>query len=514
MRYPCRNIAMVTFAALALCPVDALRADPCGMVPPVYVGEGVPIVRVGEQRTYVFYHKGIESFVIRPGFSGKVAEFGMLIPFPEPPTIRKVDDAIFEHLAKAIDPPEVVVDLRPQPTGGFGGMGGGAGFGGGGIGGFALAVPIDVVRVIREEAVGMYEVAVLAAGSAKALKRWVDDHGYKYPTGMDKTCEDYVKQRWCFVAVKTKVGRSSGADPKPAQRKVDTRLPSGATFDGRVQAMAFRFRSDSLVLPMRLSAFNAGELRNVVYLLTDAGMRIRSIPEEYVVRQVSGEQLYKNVTGPLPLRIIGGRVSDISKSRWRRLDKQRNPIPHNSLARDLFASDLLAVASGKLISPHEKREKQLLSIAERLGLRGGQIDKLNRGEVRQQRLEAVKSSLAGLKRMTLTVIDGDFPREVIARENLKFAAYRMSARRNRPMFYDAKNLGPAANKEGILKIGAIDHSQRSGPTLADADPRAAASQRSVSASIIASLLVVGLLIGWVSRRCVGHAPRAAINSRR
>ena len=31
------------------------QADPCGMVPPVYLGEEFPLARVGEQKTYVFY---------------------------------------------------------------------------------------------------------------------------------------------------------------------------------------------------------------------------------------------------------------------------------------------------------------------------------------------------------------------------------------------------------------------------------------------------------------------------
>ena len=90
-------------------------ADPCGMVPPVYVGPGTPITRVGEQQTYVFYKDGVETFVIRPGFKGKVDEFGMLIPFPEPPAIRKVPDHIFSHIAAAVDPPEVIVNLTPPP---------------------------------------------------------------------------------------------------------------------------------------------------------------------------------------------------------------------------------------------------------------------------------------------------------------------------------------------------------------------------------------------------------------
>ena len=50
---------------------------------------------MGPQRTYVFYKDGMETYVIRPGFSGSVDNFGMLIPFPSPPALRKVPDEIF-----------------------------------------------------------------------------------------------------------------------------------------------------------------------------------------------------------------------------------------------------------------------------------------------------------------------------------------------------------------------------------------------------------------------------------
>src|SRR5439155_16109998 len=87
-------------------------ADPCGMVPPIYVTDNTSLVRVGDEQTYVFFKDGVETFVIRPGFSGKVEDFGMLISFPTPPALRKVSEDIFPQIAKAIDPPEVVVDLR------------------------------------------------------------------------------------------------------------------------------------------------------------------------------------------------------------------------------------------------------------------------------------------------------------------------------------------------------------------------------------------------------------------
>ena len=62
-------------------------ADPCGMVPPIYVGQGTPIARIGDQNTFVFFKDGVETFVIHPGFKGKVDEFGMLIPFPAIPEL-------------------------------------------------------------------------------------------------------------------------------------------------------------------------------------------------------------------------------------------------------------------------------------------------------------------------------------------------------------------------------------------------------------------------------------------
>jgi len=496
-------LALFVFAATLSVLIQPALADPCGMVPPIYPGQEIPLARVGLQQTYVSYKDGVETFVIRPGFTSKVDQFGMLIPFPTPPAIRKVPDHVFQHIAAAVDPPEVVVDLRIRLL--------------------QLAKSAssfrnedrsepsleykEEVKVLKQEAVGMYEVAVLEAGSAAALKRWMDDHGYKYPKGMDRPCEDYVEAGWCFVAIKTKVGQKDGVDPKPGQRTVNANLPQGSTFDGHVQGMGFRFKSDELVVPMRLSAFNEGELRNVVYLLTDGPRKIRSIPEEYVVRQISGQQLYKNLTQPLPLRIIGGTEADIPEYRRKQLPQQRNPVPKNGAAGDLFASDLLAIQSGRLALPHEEREKELLRIGERLGLRGANIDKLNNQSLSEERRKTVEESLDGLKNMTLTVIDGDFPREVLGKQNLTFAEYKMPSRRNRPTSYDAKLNGPSTKKEGVLKLGELMPRHRD--VLANAQDTNSFPWRISSNSWGISLLIVALVGLVVSVRLRKHVRSTA-----
>ncbi|MCB2022202.1 MAG: DUF2330 domain-containing protein, partial [Burkholderiaceae bacterium] len=449
------STTIAVFAALlSLSAPHPAAADPCGMVPPVVQGLQDPIVRVGPQRTYVFYRKGIETFVIRPGFRGKVEEFGMLIPFPTPPAIRKVPDNIFAHIASAIDPPEVQVWVRgyrglladsvksaaeKAPSGGAG-----------------LQLARNQVRVLRREAVGMYEVAVLAAGSAQALSRWMDQHKFKYPKGMDQPVNDYVKAGWCFVAVKTRVGAKGKVNPRPGMRNARTSLPPSG-FTGHVQGMGFRFKTDGLVVPMRLSAFNKGRLRNVVYILSTGPKRIKKIPQKYVMRQLPGWKLYRNLTRPLPLRVFGGTFKELNKWQRQSLGRRRNPVPHNGLAAELFASDLLAARSGRLSHPFEEREKSLLNIGEELGLRGAAIDALNAQVLGKARKKAVNRALRFVKQMSLSVVDGDFARDVLSQDNLRFAWFRMPRERNNPASYNARMLGPDRSRRGgTLYRGSLD----------------------------------------------------------
>lgn len=468
--------------------VSQTSADPCGMVPPIYTGPGVPIVRTGLQQTYVFYKDGVETFVIRPGFQGRVEDFGMLIPFPTPPALRKVPDNVFAQIDNAIDPPEVVVDLRefddmelfdedcplPAPAMEF------------------TEESKDSVVVLKQEAVGMYEVAVLSAGSAKALKGWMDQHKYQYPEGMDKVTEDYIQDGWCFVAVKTRVGDKQASNPRAGQRNVDTKRPDNSVFDGNVQGMGFRFRVDQLVVPMRLSAFNDGDLRNVVYLLTDSGKRIRNIPEEYVVRQITGEQVYRNVTEPLPLRIIGGTVKEIPEWRKKNLDQERNPGPHNGVAKTLFSSDLLAVTRDNLSLDMEEDEKNMLAIGEHFGLRGFDYDQDIADAQHAESEEVATQALHQLKQLTLTVIDGDFPRSVIAEQNLTFAGYQMPASRNHRRAYDASTHGPGAQREGRLISSLEPEENRS---------RLIAQHLAVAGQSGLTILAIGVLL-FIRRRNV------------
>src|SRR5204863_7237748 len=124
-----------------------------------------------------------------------------------------------------------------------------------------------------------------------------------------------------------------------------------------------------------------------------------------------------------------------------------------------------SVKSSRLSDRCGDDEKMLLRIGASSGLRGSEIDKLNLAALDKEREKAVKDALGDLKKMTMTVIDGDFPREVVGAQNLIFGEYKMPARRNSSEFYDAKDKKPAGKREGTLKLGALEPAAQRGAGL-------------------------------------------------
>ena len=409
-------------------------ADPCGMVPPIAVTNSNAIARQGSQRTYVFFKDGIETIALRPGFTGSVEDFGMLIPFPSPPALRKIEDDTFAHIEAAIEPPKVHVRKRRRRMYKTKKSTRSA----------EMAVPDredlhlekDEVRVINQEAVGMYQVAVLEAGSSKALARWMKENGYRYPKGMDEVTEEYIVEGWCFVAIKAAVGSADGIAPEPGKRSVNPARPAGTRFNGHVQGMAFRFHVDEPVVPMRLSVFNGVDPRNVVYMLTDNPMKIKQLDDKLVVRQIKGPKLLKTLTEPLEVEmdsILTGFTMDSDQRS--RLAEMRNYEPHVSIAKSLFASDLLAVKESRLSLPIEEREKEYLRVSEAFGLRGVDVDSLHGEQLKKERAQIIDKTLDEIGNMHLSVIDGVFDSSVLSKQNLLFEEHTIpfAKGRNEPL---------------------------------------------------------------------------------
>src|SRR5438128_1001480 len=168
--------------------------------------------------------------------------------------------------------------------------------------------------------------------------------------------------------------------------------------------MGFRFKVDKPIVPMRLSPFNEGEKRQVVYYLTDEPVRIDGVGDKFVVRQLTGEQLLHNLLDPLPIRLYGGTEKDLTPQLLASLKAQRDPKPHNGQARDLFASDLLSLSTGELSLDHEEKEKELLRVGEALMLRGPEIDTLHEAELEKSRDKTAEKALDSLRGLSMTVL--------------------------------------------------------------------------------------------------------------
>lgn len=260
-----------------------------------------------------------------------------------------------------------------------------------------------------------------------------EKNDYRYPTGMDAVTNEYIAEKWCFVAIKATVGQAPGVKARPGMKKVEPKRPKGSKFDGHVQGMAFRFKNKTPVIPMRLSVFNGKGPRNVVYALTDKPVKIKDIPESMVLRQLKGKKLHHNLTKPIEVKYHKGKdavIKDIKKHDLRRIKKLRKPDQYNAIARDLFASDLLAVRQQNLSLPHEEMEKELLRVSESFGLRGKSIDALHAQVIAKERSIAVDGALGDLYEMHISVVDGVYPNELLAKENLQFTKYSMSKDKN------------------------------------------------------------------------------------
>ena len=400
-------------------------ADPCGMVPPISVASNEQMIaRRGIQRTYVMHKNGIETMALHPAFTGKVKDFGMLIPFPSPPELYKINDETFAQLERALAPPTIIVYQYDNEQVGipdgmsFGGLGSGLG-GLGAIGAKGRQSLQDSLHV-REEALGMYQVAVIEAGSAKALKRWMQEHQYKFPDGMEDVAQDYVEANWAFVAIKTKIGAKSSIEPEAGMREVDTSYPEGSSFDGYVQGMGFRFPSDEAVVPMRLSVFNGRNPHNIVYLFSDKQMQIDKVNQSDDYYYLSGEKLHKNLTEPMNVTFHVGSMDKLNQDQKQQLQEFRDPDTITKGFRQFLQSDLMALQTSSLLLDSEKKEKELLAISESFSLRGEEINKLHQDELEKRREKHTRNALVDLKKMHLSIFSGVLPNTLIQEENLRF----------------------------------------------------------------------------------------------
>ena len=196
------------------------------------------------------------TWVVQPRFSiGEGgARFALLMVTPRAPIIEAAPAGIFEDLARATAPIEIVEETYVEdpslgyqcqdPKGGSAGCGSTTTSGGNGdwtppdFGDGEAAdagLPSGYVPV---QAIGNYQIVVLAASSGAELATWFDQTGFTYGPDDIAAIDPYLQLGWVVTAVRVK--------------------SEGSVDDGGLEPLAFTFEGDELRLPLAIGRSEGG----------------------------------------------------------------------------------------------------------------------------------------------------------------------------------------------------------------------------------------------------------------
>jgi hypothetical protein len=197
-----------------------------------------------------------ETFTVQPKFEGNALDFGMVIPTPTQPKLHEMPKDFFKHLAiytimKQREMPHS--KLLPQYN---------FGKGRGGAVPAAAQMARDSKRadafeperpkviVLEAGIVGSLDYKIITAERADDLFQWLKDNKYSY-SGDEATLQHYIQKKWIFTVMKI--------DTMQMKRNKD------GTFDGEVTPTRFRFTSEKLVYPLKITQISVREKTEALF---------------------------------------------------------------------------------------------------------------------------------------------------------------------------------------------------------------------------------------------------------
>jgi hypothetical protein len=200
-----------------------------------------PEARGGRQRLVVEL-----NYIIN---RGTPADFGWVMPLPGKPEVSAAPADFFNRLAKAAVYKktylaELEETIEDREMCGLSKSYRAVTKGGGG-----QDIPIDNVSVVSQQTVGIFEVSIVQAADAEALRGWARTHGYNATSLSDKAVQKYIKDNWYFVLARL-----------PANT---TNLNIDKTATHTSQPILLSFETAKPVYPWGLAAYNGrGEIDN------------------------------------------------------------------------------------------------------------------------------------------------------------------------------------------------------------------------------------------------------------
>jgi hypothetical protein len=219
--------AVVVASALLTVTAAAAPAYACGCgtiaAPPGLGAE------VASESAILSHRDGVETIVLSLGVDSGTANAGLIVPTPSVATVSAADPALLESLRAQTVPRERIVDdwwgNKVNP-------------------GAADTAPTVVSRVD----IGGLEATTLEATDTDGLSSWLSANGYEISAEASAQLQQYVDQRWHFVAVKLSATRA---------------------IDGTLAPIQISFASDSIVYPLAMAKAAAGEQSMRLSVLAD-----------------------------------------------------------------------------------------------------------------------------------------------------------------------------------------------------------------------------------------------------
>ncbi len=210
-----KAIFIIGFFGFLIVPLIA-KADGGLFPPPDFY------IRQSEQKAVIFYDKGVETLIISNTFYGNARNFGWVVPTPSRPEIGEAPDELFTSLQELTG--QYYGKEVPMPL--YREMGAGEG-----------------VEVLETKEVGIFEAKLLTADDPEALAKWLSENKYQFPKEGSYVLENYVKNKWYFVAVKVR--------PELVWGDVGTKLGSG-----HATPLKLTFETKKIIYPMKISSLN------------------------------------------------------------------------------------------------------------------------------------------------------------------------------------------------------------------------------------------------------------------
>jgi len=345
-----RIICLLLTAFLLICTVKIpVKADGA-ILPP----DEIYYMYETYQKALIIYDEGHEDLVISISFSGNADNFGWIVPIPNKPDISKVDYSIFEKLSTETLPKQNILEkILGEQNYYYGGE-------------MLESAPSDKaleeeatsVEVIEEESIGIYDYAILTADDPGDLKDWMEENGYRLPTGSDyedyddynpfsteyksqselwsdalPIIKDYIDSQWYFVTVKI---NNEYKDSSGVEKQLE---------EGAVDPLRFSFDTTDMIYPMALTSISKRSISVTLYILDDHRVRVSNYDRDYCSSSDDEECSMFTVSyaGKINKEDINELTKEIGKGSWYEAgsDMYITKLDSNYLSYEYMDEDVL-----------------------------------------------------------------------------------------------------------------------------------------------------------------------------